>query len=103
MVLSKSYTPAERGRIANITSMTVLMILIAAALTDEALLHSMGTSLASFRIGGGIVLMALAMLQAQPDLVRSTPSEAAEAEDKQSIAVVPLAIPLLDHPRSKYQ
>lgn len=102
LVLSKSYSSAERSRIANVASATVLMILIAAALTGEALLHSMGSSLASFRIGGGIVLllMALAMLQAQPDLLRSTPSEAAEAEDKQAIAVVPLAIPLLAGPGS---
>ena len=62
----------------------------------------MGTSLASFRVGGGIVilLMALAMLRAQTDTVRTSPAEQAEAEDKHSIAVVPLAIPLLAGPGS---
>jgi len=62
----------------------------------------MGTSLASFRVGGGIVLllMALAMLRAQSDTVRTTPAEEAEAEDRHSIAVVPLAIPLLAGPGS---
>ena len=75
-------------------------MLVAVALTGDALLHVMGTSLASFRVGGGIVLllMALAMLRAQSDMVRTTPAEEAEAEDKQSIAVVPLAIPLLAGP-----
>jgi len=102
LVLTKSYTSAERGRIATITATTVLLVLVAAALTGETLLQGMGTSLASFRVGGGIVvlLMALSMLQGQKDSVRTSPAEEAEAEDKHSIAVVPLAIPLLAGPGS---
>lgn len=102
LVLTKTFTVGERGRIANTAAMTVLVVLVIAALTGEALLHGMGTSLASFRVGGGIVLllMALSMLRAQTDAVRSTPAEEAEAEDKNAIAVVPLAIPLLAGPGS---
>ena len=102
LVLTKSYTAGERGRIANIAAVTVLMVLAIASVTGESILQAMGTSLASFRVGGGIVLllMALAMLRAQTDSLRSTPSEAAEAEDKRAIAVVPLAIPLLAGPGS---
>lgn len=102
LALTKNYTAAERGRIANITALTVLLALIIASLTGEALLRAMGTSLASFRVGGGIVLllMALAMLRGQTDAVRTTPAEEAEAEDKRSVAVVPLAIPLLAGPGS---
>ncbi len=102
LVLTKSYTAGERGRIANIAAVTVLLVLVIAAMTGESLLQGMGTSLASFRVGGGIVLllMALAMLRAQTDLMRTTPDEAAEAEDKRAIAVVPLAIPLLAGPGS---
>lgn len=102
LVLTKSYSSMERGKIANISALAVLMVLVLAALSGEAMLRAMGTSLASFRIGGGIVLllMALAMLRAQPDSVRSTPEETAEAEDKSSIAIVPLAIPLLAGPGS---
>jgi len=100
LVLTKSYSTAERKRVANIASVTVLMVLAGASLTGEMLLHGMGTSLASFRVGGGIVLllMALAMLRGQTDAVRTTPAEEAEAEDRQTIAVVPLAIPLLAGP-----
>jgi len=102
LVLTKSYTAGERGKIANISSLTVFSVLVVASLTGEALLLGMGTSLASFRVGGGIVLllMALSMLRAQPDAVRSTPAEAAAAEDKNGIAIVPLAIPLLAGPGS---
>ena len=102
LVLTKTYTTNERGRIADIASLTVVLVLIVASLTGEALLNVMGTSLASFRVGGGIVLllMALAMLRAQTDTVRTTPAEEAEAEDKRTIAIVPLAIPLLAGPGS---
>jgi multiple antibiotic resistance protein len=102
LALTKTYTPGERSRIANTSSLTVLVVLVAAALSGETLLHSMGTSLASFRVGGGIVLllMALAMLRAQTDMVRTSPAEEAEAGDRNTIAVVPLAIPLLAGPGS---
>jgi multiple antibiotic resistance protein len=102
LVLSRDYTRAEKRRVANITAVTVLAVLVAAALTGETLLQTMGTSLASFRVGGGIVLliMALAMLRAQTDTTRTTPAEEAEAEDRNAIAVVPLAIPLLAGPGS---
>ncbi len=66
----------------------------------ESLLALMGTSLGAFRVGGGIVvlLMALSMLAAQPGRLRQTPEEAAEAISKEAVAVVPLGIPLLAGP-----
>lgn len=102
LALTKTYSVQERGRIANISAVTVLLVLVVASLTGETLLQGMGTSLASFRIGGGIVLllMALAMLSGQTGTVRSTPEEEAEAADKNAIAVVPLAIPLMAGPGS---
>ena len=102
LVLTKSYTIKEQGKIARITSVTVMAVLIVASLAGESLLLTMGTSLASFRVGGGMVLllMALAMLRGQTDMVRTTPAEEAEAEDRNTVAVVPLAIPLLAGPGS---
>jgi multiple antibiotic resistance protein len=60
LVLTKNYTAAERGRITNNASITVLLVLVVASLTGEALLRGMGTSLASFRVGGGIVVLIMA-------------------------------------------
>ena len=98
--LTEGYSPAERHRVVRIAAFTVAVVLIVVALTGETLLTWLGTSLGSFRVGGGIVLflMALAMLQAQTDPVRTTPSEAETAAKRTSIAVVPLAIPLLAGP-----
>jgi len=98
--LTQGYSAAERVRATRTAAATVAIVLITAALLGESLLHLLGTSLASFRVGGGMVLllMAFAMLRAQPDLLRTTHSETAAAETKQSIAVVPIAIPLLAGP-----
>jgi multiple antibiotic resistance protein len=102
LVLTKSYVVSEQRKIASMTSVSVMIVLIVASMTGEALLQTMGTSLASFRVGGGMVvlLMAFAMLRGQTDMVRTSPAEEAEAEDRNSIAVVPLAIPLLAGPGS---
>jgi len=98
--LTQGYSPGERVRVATLTSLTVAFVLVLAALSGEAILTFMGTSLASFRVGGGLVLllMALAMLRAEADQIRTTPAEAESASGKGSIAVVPLAIPLLAGP-----
>ncbi|MCG6937517.1 MAG: NAAT family transporter [Gammaproteobacteria bacterium] len=102
LALTKTYSESERGRIANIAAVTVMIVLVVSALSGDTLLHTMGTSLASFRVGGGIVLllMALAMLSGQTGAVRTTPEEEAEAEDRNAIAVVPLAVPLMAGPGS---
>ena len=102
LALTQSYAVAERTRVALITSITVAIVLIISALSGEALLRWMGTSLASFRVGGGVVLflMAFAMLRGQPMDIRTTPDENIEAETKSTVAVVPLGLPLLAGPGS---
>lgn len=100
LALTSGYSAAERNRVVRTAALTVCGVLVLMALVGEALLHWLGTSLGSFRVGGGIVLflMALAMLQAQSDAMRTTPQEERSAATRASIAVVPLAIPLLAGP-----
>jgi multiple antibiotic resistance protein len=100
LALTGGYSEAERNRVARIATFTVAAVLMLVAVVGETLLHWLGTSLGSFRVGGGIVLflMALAMLQAQTDPVRATQAEVENAAKRASIAVVPLAIPLLAGP-----
>jgi len=98
--LTDGYTSAERNRVARTAALTVATVLVLMALLGETLLHWLGTSLGSFRVGGGIVLflMALAMLQAQVDRVRTSRAEERSAATRASIAVVPIAVPLLAGP-----
>lgn len=100
--LTHNYTPEQRNRAAGIAAFTVAIVLSLSAILGDAMLTVLGTSLPSFRVGGGIVLllMALSMLRAQTDEIRSTSDEKIVAESLENIAVVPVAIPLLAGPGS---
>lgn len=93
-------TAEERKRIARVASVSVAIVLVVAALGGEPLLSFFGITIASFKVGGAILilLLAISMMHAMPTGEKQTPEEAREAVDKESIAVVPLAIPLLSGP-----
>ena len=59
-----------------------------------------GVSLGAFRVAGGILLLitALDMLRARPSETRTSPEEAQEGAEKEDVAIVPLAMPLLAGP-----
>ena len=90
----------DRQRIARLASIAVAIVLVAAALVGESVLRLFGIGLPSFKVAGAILimLMAISMMQANPLKEKQTPEEAKEAEDKDGIAVVPLAVPLLAGP-----
>ncbi|HFC53598.1 MAG TPA: YchE family NAAT transporter [Gammaproteobacteria bacterium] len=81
-------------------AISVLIILLATLFLGDMLLEFFGISIASFRVGGGILilLMAIAMLHARTSSVRQTREEAEESIDRESVGVVPLAMPLLAGP-----
>ena len=87
-------------RLANVVTVTVFLVLAGAALFGESLLEFLGASLPAFRVGGGLVLllMALAMLNAKVGEMRQTRAEAEELETGEVSGVVPLAVPLLAGP-----
>mgnify|MGYP001765261806 CR=1 FL=1 len=91
---------AEQRRTARITALAVGSILVFSIFLGEPLLKFFGISIASFRVGAGIciLLMAIEMLNARLGPARATREETAEAEEKDSVAVVPLAIPVLAGP-----
>ena len=91
---------AERLRLGRVVTITVFAVLAGSALFGEALLRLLGASLPAFQVGGGLVLllMALAMLNAQAGGVRQSRAEAEELESGQLSGVVPLAVPLLAGP-----
>ena len=64
------------------------------------ILNFFGISLASFQVGGGLLLLtaALSMLNARPVETKTTTEEVEDAAARASIAVVPLTIPLLTGP-----
>jgi multiple antibiotic resistance protein len=91
---------AARRRLANVVTLTVFLVLAGSALFGEVLLKALGASLPAFQVGGGLVLllMALAMLNAKVGEMRQTRAEAEEIEAGEVSGVVPLAVPLLAGP-----
>ena len=100
LAFTSTYSAEDRGRLARVIALTVFFVLASAAFLGEALLHLIGASLPAFRVGGGLVLllMALAMLNAQAGGVRQSQAEAHEFETGDVSGVVPLAVPLLAGP-----
>jgi len=84
----------------NTVACGVVVILWVALYCGELVLEFFGITIASFRVGGGILvlLMAISMLHAKTSNIRQTDEEADESIAKQSVAIVPLAMPLLAGP-----
>lgn len=100
VALTSSSSETERKKIARIVVVAVLVILFIALLFGDWLLGFFGITIHSFSVGGGILilLMAISMLHAHISPVSQTADEAREGEAKESVAVVPLAMPLLAGP-----
>jgi multiple antibiotic resistance protein len=91
---------AGQKRLADAVTLTVFVVLAGSVFLGEAVLKVMGASLQAFQVGGGLVLllMALAMLNAEAGSMRQTKAEAQEIQEGEVSGVVPLAVPLLAGP-----
>ncbi len=79
---------------------SVFAVIATAAILGLKIMEFFNISLASFQVGGGMLLLtaALAMLNAQPAKAKTNQAELDDASSRASIAVVPLTIPLLTGP-----
>jgi multiple antibiotic resistance protein len=89
-----------RSRAARAAALTVLTVLGLAVLGGDAFLRLFGISIASFMVGGALLLLihSVSMLQVRETRLRQTPEEAAQAAETQAVGVVPIGIPLLAGP-----
>ena len=101
---TQDFSLAQRQRTIWVSSFAAFVVIAASALLGLQILAFFGISLASFQVGGGLLLLtsALSMLNAQPAEARVNADEVHDAEAKAamgaSIAVVPLTIPMLTGP-----
>jgi multiple antibiotic resistance protein len=93
---------AERRRIAILTTVAVLIVLLVTAALGDGILSFFGIRVAAFQVAGGLIilLMAIAMLQAQASAVHHSDSEEQQGVEKDNPAIFPLAIPLIAGPGS---
>ena len=90
-------------KITRLSSRAVFVVLAVSALLGEIILKAFGISISSFQIGGGLLLgvIAYGMMFANDSQHTPKSEEEEEARKKgESIAIVPLTIPLLTGPGS---
>jgi multiple antibiotic resistance protein len=104
ILYTTGFTRAQRMRTIWVTSVSAFIVIAVCALFGLKILDLFNISLASFQVGGSILMLlsALSMLNAQPAEAKSTEAELQQTADRAaagaSIAVVPLTIPLLTGP-----
>jgi len=101
---TQDFSDEQRRRTVLVASFTAFIVIAVSALLGLQILDFFSISLASFQVGGGMLLLisSMNMLNAQPAEAKPQTNEmedgAAKAARGASIAVVPLTIPLLTGP-----
>jgi multiple antibiotic resistance protein len=99
---TQGFDAAQREHTIRVSAFAAFCVIAASALAGLKIIEFFGISLASFQVGGGMLLLisSLAMLNAQSAEGRK--EDVSEGDDKldagASIAIVPLTIPLLTGP-----
>lgn len=93
-------TDRERAEMVTRAALFVLAVLVAFAVFGNLIFRFFGVTIEAFRIVAGLLLLKIAfdMMEAKPARVRHTPEEDLEGLQRQDIAIIPLAIPLLGGP-----
>ena len=93
---------AERAAMVSRAVLVVFAVLVLFAAFGNLIFKFFGVTIEAFRIVAGLLLLKIAfdMMEARPARVRHTPEEDAEGAQREDIAIIPLAIPLLSGPGS---
>lgn len=100
MAMASERPEVERRRIAMTCALASMVILVVVVWLGEEVLQFFGVSVAALQATGGlvIVLIGLSMLHANPSGVHTKDDERDDAKDRDSIAIVPLAMPIVAGP-----
>ncbi|WP_044556409.1 YchE family NAAT transporter [Shewanella piezotolerans] len=98
--LTSHQTEVERNQTGKIANFAVVVILLVTIFAGQHILNLFSISLSAFRIAGGslICIIAMSMLQGKLGEVKRNKEEDREASGMESVAVVPLALPLMAGP-----
>jgi multiple antibiotic resistance protein len=102
LVMTRDDPAEKRRKTALRASVAEAIVLIVFAIIGEWFFRMLGISLAAFKIAGGVILLLLAldMIRIQPSRARITEKEVEAGAEKEDVAIVPLAMPLLAGPGS---
>ncbi len=96
--LTEGMGTREKEGVARQAGITVACVLITSAFFGSAILDIFGVSLNSFRIAGGILLISIAFGMMKASEKRHTKEEQVEAESRDAIGVMPIALPVISGP-----
>lgn len=98
--LTHNFPLAHQRKTAIKCGFAITLIMVITLWLGSQFLELLGITLPSFRFAGGIILLlvGLSMLQSQESPSNYTPADDAAAVQRDSIAVVPLALPIIIGP-----
>ena len=98
--LTQGMSDHEKRRTGVTAGIAVGVILVVMTWVGAPLLDFLGISVSAFQVAGGFVvfMLAMAMLNAETSRIKQTTEDQKEARHKHSIAIVPLAIPIMAGP-----
>jgi multiple antibiotic resistance protein len=97
---TNKFPPLHQRHIAKTTMLAITIIMIVPIWTGKDLLELLGITIPSFRFAGGLILLTIgfSMLQSRESAVNHTTEDDEAAKERHSIAVVPLALPIIIGP-----
>ena len=100
LMFTERNTSYEKRKMAAVSTLTACLILIFFGFTGDFILRFFGIGFPAFQIAGGFVffIYALQMLRLIPGGLKTSTEEEKEGVEKENVALVPLATPLLAGP-----
>lgn len=96
LVLTARQSAKTKLATIRLTVLSVFSVLLVSLVLGEWILSVLGISINAFRCAGGLVLLLMALSMLQSNLTK--PGEVHSLEEDETIALVPLTIPLLAGP-----
>lgn len=98
--LTRKTADHHQRRTAIQCGIAMIVIMVLTIWIGDQLLELLGITISSFRCAGGIILflVGLSMLQSKESPLNHTPADDEAAEERHSIGVVPLALPIIIGP-----
>jgi multiple antibiotic resistance protein len=96
MSLLENYSEADKRAMIRMAIRVAFIVLMVLTITGDVIFGLLGISLYAFRIGGGIILLLIAIDMLFGRRTRGLSDQ--EKIDKEDIAIMPMAIPLLTGP-----
>ena len=99
---TQNFSPEERDRTRRVSATAAFLVVSISGLAGLKIIEFFGITIASFQVGGGLLLLMSAVHMLNAQQAESRPDDVHQGQQKaeagSSIAVVPLTIPLLTGP-----